>query len=91
MIQLADRYICMYVSNFVYLHCTANAGDDGILWFIILSSWPKRDDDGTRQDNIGMRFLCLHADFCAYSLLSNISKSGGNYTLLLSVLEHYCT
>lgn len=31
--------------------------DDGMLCCIMLSSWPKRVDDGAKQDNIGMLFL----------------------------------
>lgn len=45
------------------------AVDDGMLCCIILSSWPKRVDDGAKQDNIGMLFLCLLFFFRGFSFL----------------------
>lgn len=40
-----------------HLHCMEKAVDDGMLCCIMLSSWPKRVDDGAKQDNIGMLFV----------------------------------
>lgn len=40
--------------------------DDGMLCCIMLSSWPKRVDDGAKQDNIGMLFYCCCC--CCFSL-----------------------
>lgn len=41
------------------LHCMEKAVDDGMLCCIMLSSWPKRVDDGAKQDNIGMLFYTI--------------------------------
>lgn len=45
------------VSMVGHLHCMEKAVDDGMLCCIMLSSWPKRVDDGAKQDNIGMLFV----------------------------------
>lgn len=53
----------------VYLHCMEKLDDGedaGMVWSMIflLSSGPKRawvdDEDGTRQDNIGMILIFIH-------------------------------
>lgn len=62
-----------------HLHCMEKAVDDGMLCCIMLSSWPKRVDDGAKQDNIGMLFVCRFAP------LFGCFSQGIFYTLLLFV------